>query len=138
MAVATKTPKASTEATKKPAVKKASVKKAVKPVVESDVFAIIKTGGKQYIVTPGMSLNVERIVAEKGAEISLNEVLLVSKDGNTTIGTPLVKGASVTATVEGESRDRKVSIVKFKSKTRYHKRQGHRQTKTKLTILDIK
>ena len=102
-----------------------------------DSLAIIKTGGKQYIVTVGMKLEVEKLNKALGEEVVFNEVLLVSKNGEVSVGAPFIDGARVTAISEGEKRMRKVRIVKFKSKVRYHKTQGHRQTKSVVTIKTI-
>jgi len=102
-----------------------------------DSLAIIKTGGKQYIVTVGMKLEVEKLNKALGEEVVFDEVLLVSKNGEVSVGAPFIDGARVTAISEGEKRMRKVRIVKFKSKVRYHKTQGHRQTKSVVTIKTI-
>lgn len=115
--------------------KKISVKTSKSEV--SNDFAVIKTGGKQYIVTSGMKLEVEKLDKTLGEEVIFNEILLVSKNGEVTLGAPFIDGARVTAISEGEKRLKKVRIVKFKSKVRYHKTQGHRQTKTLVTIREI-
>ena len=102
-----------------------------------DSLAIIKTGGKQYIVTVGMKLEVEKLNKALGEEVVFDEVLLVSKNGEVSVGAPFIDGARVTAISEGEKRNKKIRIVKFKSKVRYHKTQGHRQTKSVVTIRTI-
>ena len=102
-----------------------------------DSLAIIKTGGKQYIVTVGMKLEVEKLNKALGEEVVFDEVLLVSKNGEVSVGAPFIDGARVTAISEGEKRNKKIRIVKFKSKVRYHKTQGHRQTKSVVTIKTI-
>ena len=102
-----------------------------------DSLAIIKTGGKQYIVSVGMKLEVEKLNKALGEGVVFDKVLLVSKNGEVSVGAPFIDGARVTAISEGEKRMRKVRIVKFKSKVRYHKTQGHRQTKSVVTIKTI-
>lgn len=101
-------------------------------------FAIIKTGGKQYKVTPGTVLNVEKLAVEVGKTIIFDEVLLVSDDKETKIGTPLVTGAKVTAEVVKEGKADKVVVVQYKAKARYKKIRGHRQPFTQVKIADIK
>lgn len=100
----------------------------------SNDLAIIKTGGKQYVVTPGMRLEVEKLDKALGEEVVFDEVLLLSKNSEVSVGTPFIDGAKVIAISEGERRLKKVRIVKFKSKVRYHKTQGHRQTKSIVII----
>ncbi len=101
------------------------------------MHAIIKTGGKQYRVTEGDKLRVETLAANPGDAIEFPEVLLVSADGATTVGTPLVSGARVTATVTAHGRGEKVRIVKFKRRKHYRKQQGHRQNFTQVEITKI-
>ena len=100
-------------------------------------YAIIETGGKQYRVKPGDSIEVERLTAEVGDTVTLDRVLLVSNDDGLTIGSPLVDGASVTAKVENEGKRKKVVIFKFKPKVRYRRKTGHRQWFSRLAIQDI-
>lgn len=100
-------------------------------------YAVIKTGGKQYRVSVGDSIAVERLPSEAGNDITLDEVLLIGGDGTTKVGTPVVEGASVSATVETHFRGEKLVIFKYKAKKRYRRRTGHRQEQTRLTITGI-
>ena len=102
-------------------------------------FAVIQTGGKQYLVRPGDKIKVEKLDAKDGATLKF-EALLVSdeKGKDVKVGTPVVKGVTVTAKVEGTGRARKVKVIKFKSKIRYKRKAGHRQKYTALTIDTIK
>ncbi|HEX6512275.1 MAG TPA: 50S ribosomal protein L21 [Chloroflexota bacterium] len=100
-------------------------------------YAVIKTGGKQYTVSPGQVLEVEKLDVEPGSEIELNEVLLVSDDGAVTAGKPLVDGARVRARVLAQDRDKKIVVFKYKPKKRYRRKTGHRQSITRLAIKEI-
>ncbi len=104
------------------------------------MHAVIMTGGKQYLVTEGQSLKVEKLGAEAGTDVTFDQVLLVTKgDGeDVQIGTPFLEGARVTAIVEEEGRDKKIRVTKYKPKIRYKKVFGHRQHFTKVTIKEIK
>ena len=109
-----------------------------KPVCkELDVFAIIRTGGKQYRVEPGQAITVERLPYEVGQEVELNEVLLVSGEDGVRVGTPLVEGAKVRATVLAHERGPKIVVMKYKPKKRYRRKTGHRQELTRLRIETI-
>ena len=101
------------------------------------MYAVIKTGGKQYRVAAGEKLKVEQIPADIGSEIVLNEVLVVADGENITTGAPLVKGASVTARVVAHGRGDKVHIYKMRRRKHYRKSQGHRQNFTEIEILGI-
>jgi large subunit ribosomal protein L21 len=101
------------------------------------MYAIVRTGGKQYRVREGDRIAVERLDAPEGAEVTLDEVLLLGDDEATTIGSPLVDGASVSALVDEQFRDRKVRIFKYKNKTRQRTHRGHRQHRTRLLITGI-
>lgn len=101
------------------------------------MYAVIETGGKQYRVSPGQTVEVELLPAEPGATVTLERVLLVSSDDTTTVGTPTVPGGAVVATVVGEGRGKKVIVFKYKSKKRYRRTTGHRQDYTYLTVTDI-
>jgi len=101
-------------------------------------LAIIKTGGKQYIVKAGQELKVEKLLGEVGAKISFDEVLFVSDDkGDIEIGLPTLAGKKVEAEILEQSRGRKILVVKFKNKVRYRRKQGHRQFFTKVKINKI-
>ncbi len=101
------------------------------------MYAVIETGGKQYRVSPGQTVEVELLPAEPGATVTLERVLLVSSDDATTVGQPTVPGGAVVATVIGEGRGKKVIVFKYKSKKRYRRTTGHRQDYTYLTVTDI-
>ena len=98
------------------------------------MYAVIKTGGKQYRVAAGQKLKVEQIPADIGQEITLDQVLSVGEGDQLKIGTPLVAGAVVTATVLAQGRHDKVKIFKMRRRKHYQKRQGHRQNYTELRI----
>jgi len=101
------------------------------------MIAIIKTGGKQYLVQPGDKIKVEKLEEKEGAEISFSEVLLVEKAKKVEIGTPLVK-AEVTAKVLSHKKGDKVIILKYKAKKRESRKIGHRQPYTEIEITGIK
>lgn len=101
------------------------------------MYAVIKTGGKQYKVTAGEKYKVEQIPAEVGSEITLDQVLAVGEGESIRIGTPLVEGATVLAKVVSEGRHKKVKIFKMRRRKHYQKRQGHRQNYTELEIVSI-
>ena len=96
------------------------------------MYAILKTGGKQYKVSEGDVIYVEKLGVEDGATVSFDEVLVVGEGDSITVGAPYVSGAVVTGTVE------KINIFKMKPKKGYRRRQGHRQPYTKVTIASIK
>jgi large subunit ribosomal protein L21 len=98
------------------------------------MYAVVSTGGKQYRVEPGTQLSVDRLPAEPGASVTFDRVLLVGDGDQVTIGTPIVDGASVTATVLREERGPKLVIFKFKQKVKYRRRTGHRQHLTLVRI----
>ncbi len=100
-------------------------------------YAIIKTGGKQYKVASGDVIDVELLPMEQGASVELTEVLLQSRDGKLTVGTPTIEGAKVVGEVEEHGRGPKVAVFKYKNKTRQGKKTGHRQSFTRLRITDI-
>ena len=100
-------------------------------------YAIIKTGGKQYRVSPGDVLDVELLDASAGTTTALGDVLAVSRDGQTRFGAPTVPGAQVIAEVQSHYKDRKVIVYKYKAKTRYRRKRGHRQQYTRIRIQDI-
>ena len=97
------------------------------------MYAIIATGGKQYKVAEGDSIRIEKIDAEIGSVVTFDQVLAVN-NGELAIGCPTVKGATVSATVEKVGKGKKVIVYKYKSKTGYHKKNGHRQLYTQVKI----
>jgi len=103
-------------------------------------FAVIQTGGKQYKVWKGSLVSIEKITGEykKGDKLTFDKVMLVDDGKDTTIGTPYIKGASVAGEIVEIGRTRKVMVVKYKQKSRYLKRNGHRQPFFKVKILSIK
>ncbi|MFM8623230.1 MAG: 50S ribosomal protein L21 [Betaproteobacteria bacterium] len=101
------------------------------------MYAVIKTGGKQYKVAAGEKIKVEQIAADVGQEIVIDQVLAVGDGSQIRIGTPLVSGASVKATVVAHGRHDKVRIFKLRRRKHYQKRQGHRQNYTELQIGQI-
>jgi large subunit ribosomal protein L21 len=101
------------------------------------MYAIIRTGGKQYRVQSGEQVRVEALSAEVGASVSLDQVLLVGSGDSVKVGAPLVSGAKVKATVVAHGRGDKVKIFKLRRRKHYQKSQGHRQSYTELRIDDI-
>lgn len=101
-------------------------------------FAVIQTGGKQYKVSEGDEVVIETIEGKKeGDKIAFDEVLLTGDDKDTAVGTPMVSGKKVEGKVVEEGRDSKVSVIRFKSKSRYRKNKGHRQPFMKVEITKI-
>jgi large subunit ribosomal protein L21 len=98
------------------------------------LYAIIETGGKQQKAVPGETLQVERLPVEVGETVRLDRVMLVSRDGQVSLGRPYVDGASVTATVTAQDRDAKVLIFKNKKRKGYRRTKGHRQSYTSLRV----
>lgn len=101
------------------------------------MYAIIATGGKQYKVAEGDVIRVEKLGVDAGQSVTFDQVLAVSNDAELKIGTPVVDGASVTATVVKEGKAKKVIVYKYKPKTGYHKKNGHRQLFTEVKIEKI-
>ena len=101
------------------------------------MYAVIKTGGKQYRVAAGEKIKVEQIAADVGQEIVLDQVLAVGNGADIKVGTPLVSGASVKATVVAHGKHDKIRIFKMRRRKHYQKRQGHRQNYTELQISSI-
>ena len=100
----------------------------------ADMYAVIKTGGKQYKVVAGEKLKIEQIAADVGQEIMIDQVLAIGAGAELTVGTPLVTGANVVATVLAHGRHDKVRIFKMRRRKHYQKRQGHRQNFTEIQI----
>ncbi len=98
------------------------------------MYAVVKTGGKQYKVAPGEKLKVEQMPADVGAQVVLDQVLLVGEGDNVRLGQPVLAGASVQATVLSHGRHDKVKIFKMRRRKHYQKHQGHRQNYTELKI----
>ena len=103
-------------------------------VKEVNMYAVIKTGGKQYRVVAGENIKVEQIAADVGQEIVIDQVLAVGNGAELTVGTPLVSGATVKATVVAHGKHDKIRIFKMRRRKHYQKRQGHRQQFTELQI----
>ena len=100
-------------------------------------YAIVQTGSKQYRVQAGDSIRVESLPVYTGEIVSIDDVLMVSRDGDVKVGTPIVDGARVRAQVTSRGRGRKITVFKYKSKVRYRRTKGHRQHYTDLRIIDI-
>jgi large subunit ribosomal protein L21 len=105
---------------------------------EANVYAIVESGGRQYRAEVGHTIKTEMLPHEVGETITLDRVLLVADRDKTVIGTPVVSGASVQATVVDQFRGDKILVLKYKPKNRYRVRQGHRQHYTRLRIDEIK
>jgi large subunit ribosomal protein L21 len=101
------------------------------------MYAVIKTGGKQYKVEAGATLKVEKLVGDVGSKVVIDKVLMIADGDNTTIGAPLIAGATVNATVVSHGRADKVMIFKFRRRKHYRKTQGHRQSFTEIQIGEI-
>ena len=102
------------------------------------MYAVIETGGKQYKVAEGQTIEVEKLPAEVGETVELDRVLLLVDDEKVVTGNPTVKGAVVSATVVGQDRRRKVIVFKYKTRVRYRRKKGHRQAFTRLRIGEIR
>ena len=101
------------------------------------MYAVIKTGGKQYKVRVGETIDVEKLAAEEGAQVRLDQVLLAANDGAIASGHPVIEGAAVTARVARQYKGPKLIVFRYKSKSRYRRRTGHRRQLTRLTIQTI-
>jgi large subunit ribosomal protein L21 len=101
------------------------------------MYAVIKTGGKQYKVSEGDLLNIERLEGESGSEVVFEEVLMVSGEGDIKIGTPVVEGAKVIGEIVRETKGPKITIFKMKRRKGFRKKTGHRQKLTNLKIKKI-
>jgi len=101
------------------------------------MIAVIKTGGKQYIVSPGQKIKIEKLDKKEGSEITFDEVLLLEKNKKVEVGTPLVKEAKVIGKIVKQDKGKKVIVFKYKPKTRYKVKKGHRQFFTEVEILKI-
>jgi len=102
------------------------------------MYAVVETGGKQYRMTPGDTVRVERLDGEVGESVTLDQVLLVAgDDGAVTVGSPTVDGVTVTAEIVGHGRGQKILVFKYKPKANYRRRQGHRQPYTELKVTAV-
>lgn len=98
------------------------------------MYAVVETGGKQYKVSAGETIEVEKLPLEVGQKVELDRVLLVSAEDKVQVGNPIVEGAKVMATVAGQGKGRKVIVFKYKPRNRYRRKAGHRQAYTRLQI----
>ncbi len=98
------------------------------------IYASIETGGKQYKVAPGQTIDVERLDVDEGNTVELDRVLFIADGDKVTVGTPTIDGAKVIATSQGDGKGKKIIVFKYKPKVRYRKKTGHRQLYTRLTI----
>lgn len=101
------------------------------------MLAVIRTGGKQYKIAPGDKIKIEKVEGKEGKEIIFKQVLLLEKNKKVEIGAPLVKGAKVVGKILSQGKGKKVIVFKYKPKTRYKKKAGHRQPFTEVEILKI-
>ncbi len=101
------------------------------------MYAVIKTGGKQYKVAEGLKLKVEKLEANQGDNIEFNDVLLLSDGQSLQVGTPLLTSCKVTATVQSQGRAKKIKIIKHKRRKNHHKQMGHRQYFTEVKITGL-
>ena len=104
---------------------------------EKRMYAVIRTGGKQYKVAEGDWVDIEKLDAEEGATVSFDDVLLIGTEGETTVGAPTVAGATVTGTVETQGKGDKIIVFKYRRRQNYRRRNGHRQLFTRLNITKI-
>lgn len=100
-------------------------------------LAVIKTGGKQYLVQPNQKLRVEKLPSKVGAEVVFGDVMLVANDDTISIGRPAVKGSKVVASITQQGRAKKIIVQKYKPKVRYQRKQGHRQLFTEIIVKKI-
>ncbi len=101
------------------------------------MYAVIKTGGKQYRVEPGATIRVEKLPGDKGTVVELDDVLLLADGDNVQVGAPVVSGAKVKAEIVAQGLGEKILIFKFRRRKAYRKKTGHRQPYTALKITDI-
>lgn len=101
------------------------------------MYAVIQTGGKQYRVSPGDRLRVEKLPGDRGATLTFDKVLMVGGEGAARVGTPVVAGVKVTAEVVAQDRAKKIIVFKFKRRKNYRRKHGHRQSYTELKITGI-
>jgi large subunit ribosomal protein L21 len=101
------------------------------------IYAVIEIGGKQFKVAPKQTIEVERLGVAEGETVELDRVLFIGGDGDSVVGNPIVKGAKVVATCLGEAKGEKVIVFRYKSKVRYRRKKGHRQTYTRILVNEI-
>ena len=101
------------------------------------MLAVIKTGGKQYIVSPKQKIKIEKLNKKEGSEVTFSQVLLLEKGKKIEIGTPLVKGAKVVGKILKQAKDKKIIVFKYKAKKRYKVKKGHRQPFSEVEIIKI-
>jgi len=102
------------------------------------MYAVIRSGGKQYRVSQGGSLRVEKLPGEVGSSVTLDEVLMIGGDGDVKIGTPQVDGAQITGTIMAQGRGQKIRVFKMKRRKGYRRAQGHRQDYTEIRVDEIR
>ena len=102
------------------------------------MYAVVRSGGKQYRVNQGGSLRVEKLPGEVGASVTLDDVLLIGGDGGVKIGTPKVDGAQITGTILAQGRGQKIRVFKMKRRKGYRRSQGHRQDYTEIRVDEIR
>jgi large subunit ribosomal protein L21 len=102
------------------------------------MYAVIATGGKQYRVTRGETLRVEKLDGEEGSEVELDGVLMIADGDKISVGTPTLKKGSVTATIKSHGRGKKIEIIKFRRRKHSRTQAGHRQSYTEIEVTDIK
>ncbi|NIS74500.1 MAG: 50S ribosomal protein L21 [Deltaproteobacteria bacterium] len=102
------------------------------------MYAIVKTGGKQILVSPGDKVKVEKIAGNVGEEIELSEVLMVKKDDQVIVGRPFVDGASVTCDILEQGKGKKIIVYRYRRRKNSHKKRGHRQLYTDIEVKEIK
>ena len=102
-----------------------------------EIYAVIETGGKQYKVAPGQTIDVDRLSIAEGNTVELDKVLFIANEGEALVGRPVIDGAKVMATCLGEKKGEKIIVFKYKPKVRYRRKKGHRQLYTKLEIKEI-
>ena len=117
--------------------KKTEKKAAPKKREKSTTFAVIATGGKQYIVREGDILSIEKLNAEEGKKVDCSDVLLIDDGKTTKVGDPNITGAKVTAELIEQGRGKKISVIRFRSKSRYFKNKGHRQPYSRVKVTKI-
>ena len=100
-------------------------------------YAVIKTGGKQYLVEQGTKINIEKLIGNPGEKVKFEEVLLTSLNGKVVVGKPIVKGSNVVGEIDQQFKGPKVQGIRYKNKTRHAVRTGHRQNLTSVTIKDL-